>query len=292
MGLSDREYYREPSPPGFTLSRPQSVVTVLLIANVAIFLLNHGFSQILLNETLSVTPDVITKPWLWWKFITYGFTHDSNMHVLFNMLALWMFGREVEAKYGSSEFLKVFLVAVTLGSIVWCLWHNLNPGPVRYQLLGASGGVTAIVLLFCLSFPRRTVLFMMVFPMPAWVLGIMLVLMDVIQPRSIGMDTAGQVAHGVHLVGAAFAFCYFRFHWNIGRVLPTANWSNLLGSGVSALKKKPKLRIHSPGKPYGNLDHDADRVLQKVHRYGQESLTKDEQRILRDYSRRMQQKHR
>ena len=126
---------------------------------------------------------------------------------------------------------------------------------------------------------------MAIIPMPAWVFGIMIILMNVFQfggPR---------VAYDVHLVGAAFAFAYYKFGWNLGRFLPFPSGSG--GSGGSwkkAFQRKPKLRVHAPDEHYKSLDLEADRVLDKLHAQGEESLTTQERRTLEEYSRRMQQK--
>jgi membrane associated rhomboid family serine protease len=288
MGLYDREYYRgDEGPSGYQFST-RMMVTNLVILNAALWLLDLFLGrQHWLVETLAVTPDVLAKPWLWWKFLTYGFAHDPATigHVFWNMVGLWIFGRDVEAVYGPKEFLRIYLTALVLGSMVWCVREQLDSdgGPLR-PLLGASGAVTAVILLYVFHYPHRTVLLMFVLPVPAWVLGVLMIGGDVVQLLT-ARDRA--VAFDVHLVGAAFAVAYYRLGWNLGRFLPQFGFAR---SAMSKLKPTPKLKIHDPGED-AQQDEEADRILEKVSREGLDSLSGKERRILEDYSRRMRHKY-
>ncbi len=207
------------------------------------------------------------------------------------MLGLWMFGRDVEMIYGRREFLRIYAGALVLGSVVWTLRYLLvGSSQVEYVLLGASGAVTAIVLLFVFHYPKRTILLMFVLPVPAWVVGALIIggnLMEMVfaQPGS-GQQT---VAFDVHLAGAAFAILYFRFGWNLGSLLPDLSG---MRSSLKRFGPKPRLRIHDPEQDESDVDEEGDRLLIKVHREGEASLTAKERRILEAYSRRMRQKHR
>ena len=122
---------------------------------------------------------------------------------------------------------------------------------------------------------------MFVLPVPAWVLGVFIILGNV-----FGLGSPTNVAYDVHLVGAAFAGAYFYFKWNLGRLVTWPKFS------PSKWKPKPRLKLHEPENRYADLDRRADRILEKVHREGADTITAEERRILDDYSRRMRQKHR
>jgi membrane associated rhomboid family serine protease len=289
MGVYDREYYRDHPDPGGSSAVQLSLVTKLVILNGAIFLadLVFGGPQHGLTRILQVTPDVLSQPWLWWKFLTYGFAHETIDHVLWNMLGLWMLGREVEDVYGRREFLRIYLAALVLGSVVWCLREFLY-GPAKGPtLVGASGAVTAVVLLFVFQFPKRTILLFMVLPVPAWVLGVIFIGGDL--SGWIGGSREGKVAYDVHLVGAAFAACYHFLGWNLGRWTPSLEW---LRRPKFHLRRRPKLKLHQPEEFSGAQDDEADRILAKVSREGLDRLTPGERSILEAYSRRMREKHR
>lgn len=266
------------------------MVTNLLIINVALYVLDIfptvGQKHWLMH-VMSATPNSLVKPWLWWQLISYGFAHDPRdyMHIVWNMFGLWVFGREVEGIYGRWEFLRIYLVSIFLGGLFWtartCL--TVDPalwGPPGPTVLGASGAVTAVILLFCIHFPHRTILLMFVLPVPAWVVGLL-----IIGGNLIGMRTDRTIAFDVHLVGAAFAICYYRFGWNLGR------WTPSFSVPTSWLKSRPKLRVHHPDSE-DDLEEEADQALAKVNREGIESLSARERRILEDYARRMRQKRR
>lgn len=290
MGVYDRDYYREEDgPPGIQFGG-QMMVTKLVIITAAVFFVDL-FTNTWLANRLSITPDAIRRPLMWWQFLTYGFAHRDIWHLFWNMFVLWMFGREVEARYGPKELLRIYLLVLVLGSLVWCVEKEFFFEGERYRLLGASGAVTAIILLFVFNFPKRTILLMLVFPVPAWVLGVIVVGGDLLQfTKPLGDDpNAPRVAFDVHLVGAAFALCYFRFGWNIGRLLPGSDGSRF---SSPRFKRRPKLKIHNPDKRHEKQDEEADRILEKVGREGMDGLTSKERRILEEYSRRMRQKHR
>lgn len=288
MGIYDREYYRDDRPGAFELSNGMTMVTSLVIINVALYILDVFTPDNWLMKSMQATPNSLVKPWLWWQLVTYGFAHSwmDKWHIISNMFGLWMFGRDVEGVYGRREILRIYLVVVFLGGLIWAARACLTVPHIawdRYAMLGASGAVTAIILLFCFLFPRRTVLLMFVFPAPAWVLGLLIVLMNVVGMR---MPGSNMIAYDVHLVGAAFALAYYRLGWNLGRWLPSFSFS------TKWMKTRPRLKLHEPEDSYSSLDQEADRILDKVNRDGIDSLSSRERKLLEDYSRRMRQKHR
>ena len=283
MGIYDRDYYQR-EPAGVYLRVP-SVVTILIALNVTLWLINSllspqgmpGFG--VLGEWLAASSRTLPRPWFWWQFLTYGFVHAQELqHVLFNMLGLFFFGREIERLYGPKEFLRIYLAAIVAGGVAWGLIAWLTG--VHGVLGGASGAVTAVVILFALNYPRQMVLFMFFIPMPAWVLGLILVGLDlygaVVTPQT-------NVAYVVHLTGAAFALAYFRLHWNFGNL----GWSSLVPSRWRA---RPKLQVHDPYATQTRLNEEVDRILEKISREGEESLTRKERRTLEDASRQYQKR--
>jgi hypothetical protein len=212
------------------------------------------------------------------------------------MLGLFYFGRALEDRFGWKEFLRFYLLAIVLGGLVWGVRNTFFTGHAEIQfgehavklwgpLLGASGGVTAAVILFCLLYPRATVLMFFVIPTPAWLLGLIIVGLDMFASGRDG------IAHDVHLVGAAFALGYWHFRWNFGRLPGMAGLGRVLNNMGKSLQPRPSLRVHDPEAEYEDLDAEGDRVLEKVGREGEASLSARERRILEAYSRRMRQKH-
>ena len=302
MGIYDRDYYRQEQPGGLSLSGPRTIVGTLVLINVVVYVADWLLTDGRISQTLAATlwtpvnPGTLRQPWMWWQLLTYGFVHAAKpSHVAFNMLGLWILGRDIESAYGRKEFLRLYLVLLVVGSLAWTVSSEII-GPsqalveavkvhpdLQPRLIGASGAVVGIVILYALNFPRRTLLLFFVLPVPAWVAGLLLVLIDlhgaVNRPDS-------NVAYAVHLAGAAFAFLYYQFGWNFTRW--TTGWSP-----SAWLKGPPRLRIHHPDREesgHRDLNEEVDRILEKIHRQGEASLTRKERRTLENASRQYQKK--
>jgi membrane associated rhomboid family serine protease len=292
MGIYDRDYYREQRPQ-HRIRGPRTVVGALILINVAFFLANG-----LLFSTTSAHPNwltgvmavkvgTLTQPLQWWQFLTYGFAHappPDFWHVAGNMLVLFFLGRDIEARYGAKEFLRLYLVMLVVASLVWAVIAKLSGEPEFTSAVGASGAIAGIVILYALNFPHRTLLLFFVIPMPAWVAGLLVVLMDIYG----AITGVGHIAFTAHLGGAAFAFLYHRFGWNLTR------WSGWLS--LDALKPRPKLRVHDPDRRKApeeqGLRDEVDRILKKISEQGEQSLTRRERRTLETASRQYQQERR
>ncbi len=285
MGLYDRDYLRDDDdePTGFrprAASGPQTVVAKLVIINVAIWVVDL-FLNGQLRELLTLRWNVPTEPWRPWQLLGYAFAHDgqSAMHLLFNMFGLWSFGQMLEQRYGPREFLRFYLVSALAGGVVFVLHHLITGTPA--SVIGASGAVNAVVILFALLYPQTQILVMFVIPMKIWVAAILFVLFDL---TGFG-GQRDHVAHDVHLAGAAFAVLYHYNRWNLTRLSGGINLDWL----TSLTKRRPKLRVFSEPNP-ADVEARVDAILQKISEQGEASLTKAERKTLEDASRRYQKR--
>ena len=291
MGIYDRDYYRRPQP-GLSLRMPQSMVVTLIIINVALYLIDGVFFRNnALMDNLALSSDTLWRPWLWWQFITYGFAHDprSVMHIIANMAGLFFLGRYVEQLYGSKEFLRIYMVMLLFGSLCFALGsaatNAITHQDTPYTLLGASGAVSGVTILFVLNFPNETLMLIPIpIPIKAWVIGVLLVAFNFIgavTPKS------GNVAYGVHIVGIVFAWLYFQNRWNLGRF-----FGNIFHKPKFLFR--PKFRIHKPDEESEapDLNAEVDRILEKISREGEGSLTRKERRTLETASRQYQNRKR
>lgn len=309
MGLWDRDYYRDEqdslsqSSSGFSLKSMTWIGRIVLV-NVLLYFVDALFfgQSTPLMERMAVRPDTWVHPLTWWRFLTSGFAHDPHnvSHLVFNMLGLWMLGRRVEQRLGGREFLGFYLVAVVFGSLVWTAAQALAGGAYAEApiMLGASGAVTAVVMLFVFFFPHERLLLMMVIPVPAWVVGVIIVVTNLSGATHSARAGEMAVAYEVHLAGAVLAFLYFRRRWNFSRWLPTG-WPTGRGGGAWSFRRPPRLRVHRGGDEdrdlaadYAALDAEGDRILAKLHEQGDASLTPQDRKILEDYMRRMRRKYR
>ncbi|HXT60616.1 MAG TPA: rhomboid family intramembrane serine protease [Pirellulales bacterium] len=291
MGLYDRDYVRE-EPKGFFLGGDRSMVVNLVLINVAIFLVDVVFfgPRHQLSQWMEVKADLFEHPWNCWQLLTAGFAHDPTniLHVGLNMFGLWLFGRDIEVIYGKREFLRVYLTMIVVSSLAWLVATNLMGR--GGSMLGASGAVNGVMVLYVLHYPRRLFYFWGVFPVPAWVVCTLMIGQDLLGFNRSIQGGREQVAYAAHLGGAVFAFIYYKTGWNFGRWLPSApSWKSLSWKG---LKGRPKLRVHKPAAREQDLGQEVDRILEKISAQGESSLTAAERRTLEEASRRYQQKRR
>lgn len=284
MGLYDREYYRD-ERQGFSLTGSRSMVANLILINLAVYVAELVMPPSF-TELLSVHGNLLTHPWNAWQLVTAGFTHDpdSIWHIGINMFTLWFFGRDVEGLYGRKEFLRVYLCLIVLSSLAWVVSQAAFAGGTG-ELMGASGGVMGIIVLFVMNFPRRVIYIWGVLPVPAWVVGLIYVAQDLSGLNSGGAHGDGpRVAYEAHLAGALFGFLYYQSGLNLGRFLPA-------GFSLPGLRSRPRLRVHEPQSDVPeSLDKRVDAVLDKVNRAGIDSLTPEERKLLEDASRRYQRR--
>jgi membrane associated rhomboid family serine protease len=149
-----------------------------------------------------------------WQLLSYALLHADLLHLLFNALALWMFGRGVEAVLGVGRFC-IFLLITIVGSGVAqliTLALTLGPGEVA-PTIGASGAVYAVLFAFAYLFPYRVVLPLV--PLPAWLLVSFFAAMELY----LGItQSSSNIAHFVHLGGMVFAWLLLRRWWKSGAI--------------------------------------------------------------------------
>jgi len=301
MGLYDRDYGRfESDTPWDRTQRPsRSMALTLLVITVGIFFVDMLFSSrddegtlhSFLMPWFGASSATLTRPWLIWQSLTYGFLHDVRgiNHVLFNMIGLFFFGRAVEQRIGGQEFLKFYLVAMVVGGIVGSLtflFRGHAPEQGAY-VVGASGAVIATTILFACYYPNSEVLLMFVIPVKAWVIAVLFVVSDF--AGVLGMAPgAANTAFTVHLAGAAFGLLYFFRGWNL-RWLDLARLSNA-SERLGTPSRRMKLKLHDPEKKIRQEAEEADRILAKIHQSGESSLTSAERKTLERYSRRQRER--
>jgi membrane associated rhomboid family serine protease len=175
------------------------VTRALLIANVAVFLLQDMAGPELFAWFALWPPGVPGSPaFEVWQLVSYGFLHGSLTHLFFNMLALYMFGPDVERLFGMRFFLQYYfacIVTAALTHLAATAWMGAAPAPT----VGASGAMFGLLLAFGWYFPQRRV--MLIFPpipMPARVFVAVYGALELV----LGVTgTASGVAHFAHLGG-------------------------------------------------------------------------------------------
>lgn len=157
-----------------------------------------------INFYLGLVPVLVWKKYFLWQLFTYIFLHGGIGHLLFNLLALWMFGGELENYWGSKKFLGYFLFCGIGAGICTVVFTPYQFIPV----IGASGAIYGILLAFGWFFPNRPIFIYFLFPIPA---KYMVILYGLIELLSSMEGTGGGIAHLTHLGGLLFGFFYMAY---------------------------------------------------------------------------------
>ncbi len=283
MGLYDRDYtqadfhshYRSAPQMRMVFPRITPVVKWLLIINFVVFFVAAVFFRRniqmpnlphplnFLEKWFSVFPHSIGAVLQVWRLITYQFLHADVMHILFNMLGLFFLGPTLERHWGGRKFLKFYLGCGVAGGLFYTLLVALKflwTGP----MIGASGAILGMLAACAILFPHFVV-FIFLFPVPIRVAAIGLTIMYFFFVITRGPNAGG---HAAHLAGMAAGAAYvFSQSWR-------AKFKLKVRSGAWERKMAAQR----------NLQLELDRILQKVHESGLQSLTPKEKRILKQAS--------
>ena len=312
MGIYDREYYRDETRGSGWLSGVAPACKGVILINVGVYIAQVVFSDAQLERAFAASAGgVWTHPW---QLLTSTFLHapTNPFHIIWNMLFLWMAGREVESMYGSREFVALYLGAAVFSTLCWALMATFGLGQPDSHMLGASGAVMAVVVLYTLYNPRREVLFFFVLPIEMWLLlTIYLGCQFLFLLQELHGAPAVGTAFASHLGGAAYGYLYKKADLRLSRLL-----------AFGARRRAPRLRLVKPdlydrdvdvplpaGGPSKSmttspasrpapsvvhaeeqLDARLDEVLAKIAREGRAGLTEEENRVLQEASRRARDK--
>ena len=295
------QYYRPSFFGGFRFFPP--VIKFLLISNTVIWLLTD-----FLPFTVSGVPVAavvmqyfalwpIGAEFFWpWQLVTYMFLHGGFGHLFFNMLALWMFGMELENLWGSRRFL-IYYATCGLGAGLTNLLVPLVVGPAG-PTVGASGAVFGVLVAFGMLFSDRPIYMYFLLPIKAKFFVTAYILLELFYGM-FGMQTG--VAHFAHLGGAAVGFVYTLMI--VRGISPASLWEKLAGGTSPAYRWRSGGRASTDdvldakfydiktGRPLNREDEATqeviDAILDKINISGYQSLTEEEKRILNEASRKI-----
>jgi membrane associated rhomboid family serine protease len=271
-----------------------SIAEKLIAINGGVFVLNAlvpfllGLSPDAIDRWFALPRnlgDFITQPW---SLVTYSFFHGGLGHVFWNMLLLYFAARIFLNIFGSKKFVNVYFLGVIFGGLLFMLSYNIFPAfmGVNSTLIGASAGVTSVLIFVCAYMPNQEVR-VIFFNVKLWQLGLVVVLIDLIQ-IPYGTNAGGHLAH---LGGAALGYLY-------GRQLLKGHdigegFAKML-DGISGLfkakeKKAPLKTVYRKQKTTvsSSVNYDKelhqrkiDAILDKISKSGYESLSKTEKDFL------------
>jgi len=277
MGLYDRDYTQadfEPkfrSGPYMRMAMPKitPMVKWLLIINVAVFLLTFLIPPVgvFIFHWFSVYPATLGMSLQLWRQITYQFLHANPWHIFINMIVLYFFGPMLERFWGSKKFLTFYLVCGAMGGLLYPFlvrvgWLGAAP------LVGASGSILGMLAAGGILFPNMMVYVWGVIPVKLRILAIIFAAISIItllRPNQFA-NAGGQAAHlGGMIAGAVYVV--------------SQSWRDKFRLKLRSGAWEKKMTAQR------NLQVEVDRILEKVHSEGIQSLTMKEKRILRQATR-------
>lgn len=276
--LDDRSYMREPSYQG-GLSGTVKLMIVLVVA----FLLQRIDLAYIHSPVLPKL--VLSSSDLWhgqiWRLFTYQFLHGGLLHIAFNLLALYCFGRTVEGVFGARGLYAFFLLSGAAGGLMHALAGtvmNAWSGPV----VGASAGTMGLLAAFCLLEPDGTILvyFIPVKARIALIASIGISLFFTLVPGD------GHVAHTAHLGGLLAGMAFMRFGLPGGAWLGDMNLPRLFSRRAEVEEARSVSRAQ-PASSEDFISREVDPILEKISAHGIHSLTAEERKILEDAQKRM-----
>src|SRR5690348_8455373 len=209
MAYSSRPYARRYVPS----NRFPVGLKWLLISNTAIFVLsfvlaNAGEGGFFRNFFL--VPAQVVTTFAVWQVVTYMFFHAGFMHILWNMLTLWMFGVELERMWGAQRFLRFYFACGIGAAFTVILVAYALGGDPNSATLGSSGAIYGILMAYALLFPDRLILFG--FLIPIKVKYFVMIMGAVVFMNSFVSSQSG-ISQVAHLGGLVVAFLMLRGRW-------------------------------------------------------------------------------
>lgn len=241
------------------------------------------FSELAIPSEFSV---FITRPW---TILTYAFVHDLGniLHILFNMIALFWFGRLFVEYLGSDKLIALYVLGAIAGAALFLLMFNLIPNPPAFlqgsrPMVGASAAIFAIMVGIATLIPDYSFYILFIGPVKIKYIAAVYVFISFL--GSVGYNAGGEIAH---LGGALMGFIYTK------QLQAGVNWGGWVTSTIQffrdLFKPKPKVKVSyrsektekpkKQGKPSVSQT-ELDAILDKISAGGYESLTKDEKEKL------------
>ena len=177
----------------------------LIIANVAMFVITLVYDPLI--TLLGLTPALVVSEYWVWQLATYLFLHGGPVHILFNMLGIWMFGVELERLWGTRQFLKYYAITgIGAGLTVLAVGLLSGAGSITYRAttIGASGALYGLLAAFAFYFPNRPLLMFFLFPITAKYFVMIVGAMAFLSTPNSG------VSETAHLGGLVIGYLYLR----------------------------------------------------------------------------------
>jgi membrane associated rhomboid family serine protease len=261
------------------------VVKRLLLLNGVIFLSQQFFGLFYpgsMEQLFGLHHQGLVQELKLWQIATYMFLHGGWFHVLFNMLGIWMFAGELEQVWGSSFFIKFYLLCGTGAGLFIALMNYFVY--LKYQInpvtLGASGAIYGILLAYGWIWPNRQVLLYFVVPIKVKYLVIIFGLIEFFGTLSNAAGSGGNISHIGHLGGLISGLIIIiirRKYIDVSGIRLQGMNDNAV---TRALKKRRLIKKKKDIETRIQAKKIIDELLEKIARQGMSSLNQKERKDL------------
>ena len=269
-----------------------SVLTRLIYLNLGLFLVVKltgvmfylANQPLFLIEWLSVPSDLNILVRRFWTPVTYMFLHSGFLHLLFNILGLYWFGKLFLYHFEGEKLLSVYLMGGIAGALFYVIAFNIFPAfnPVNAFLLGASASVFAILVAVAVYDPNREIHLFFIGRFQLKYVALFYVVLSI-----IGISASNPGGNLAHLGGAAWGWFYIvqlgkgkDYGAAIVRWLDkTAEWFKPK-SRMKVTFKQPSRDDYEYNRQKNIQQEEINRILDKIAESGYDSLTKKEKEIL------------
>ena len=269
------------------------VFVVLIVTRTILYLTGASGIYGLIMQYLALNSfplTFLTRPW---TLITYFFTHEGFLHIIFNMLNLYWFGQLVREYLGEKKLLSLYILGGIAGGILYLLSYNFIPyfanRAAASMMIGASASVLAIVVGAATLLPNFAFNLILIGPVRIKYIAAFLVLLSI--SGAVGDNAGGNIAH---IGGAVLGWVFIRQLQrgnDLGRPVHA-----VMGFFSRLFSRRPKLKVthrnagastaasRGGGAAYGTSgkpsQSEIDRILDKISSSGYESLSKEEKQKL------------
>ncbi|MDH3891844.1 MAG: rhomboid family intramembrane serine protease [candidate division Zixibacteria bacterium] len=239
-------------------------IKLMLITNGVMFFAQYFYPA--LTGALGLTPAAFFNqfPNLLYQPFTYMFLHGGFGHIFFNMFALWMFGTEIEASFGTKSFGKFYILAGLSGAFLTLIVNSSQP----YPMIGASAAIYGLLVAYWIMFPNRHLYIYFLFPVKVkYAIPGMMILGF--------LFSGGHVAHWAHLGGALFGLAYLKLdlRWiKLGRKIKDYKYQR-----QSAKLEKNRVKAEE-------IMKRVDEILDKINQVGIDNISKADRKFLEEAS--------
>lgn len=262
------------------------IVKKIMIINGSIFLVQQFvgiFMPGFIENIFGLSHKGLFYEFKLWQPFTYMFLHGGWLHIIFNLIALWMFAGDLEQRWGSKAFLRYYIYSglgagVFIAFMNFIVYSRFGYLPIT---IGASGAIYGILLAYGMTWPNREVLLYFVFPVKIKYLIIGFGIMEFFGTISSAVGAGGNISHIGHLGGLITGYIYLMYYRNTGKsVAGESKQASNINMINEFLKKERLKRKQQEIDRRMEAKKIIDILLEKIAREGMSSLSPKEKKML------------